>query len=53
MPESELFRAAGAGELGTSEQIRTVARRMLDNPQAKRSLEVFLSQWMRFDRVMA
>jgi hypothetical protein len=26
---------------------------MLDNPQSKRSLEVFLGQWLRFDRVMS
>jgi hypothetical protein len=53
MPNNELLRAAGAGELGTSKQIGNVARRMLDDPQAKRALEVFLTQWMRFDRVMA
>src|SRR5260370_32915342 len=53
MPTAELLRAAEAGELGSPAEIRSVALRMLDNPQTKRSLEVFLAQWMRFDRVMA
>jgi len=52
MPGAELLHAAEAGELGTSSEIRKVARRMLDDPRAKRALEVFLAQWMRFDRVM-
>src|SRR5438445_555886 len=53
MPSADLLRAAEAGELGSSAEIRKTARRMLDNPQTGRSLEVFLAQWMRFDRVMA
>jgi hypothetical protein len=53
MPSAELLRAAEAGELGTPNEIRRVALRMLDNPLSKRALEVFLAQWMRFDRVMA
>ena len=53
LPNDELLRAAAAGELGDAAEIRKVARRMLDNPQTKRSLEVFLGQWLRFDRVMA
>jgi hypothetical protein len=53
MPNEELFKSAGAGELKDSESIRRVARRMMDNPQAKQALEVFLGQWMRFDRVLS
>ncbi len=53
MPGAELFHAAEAGELGSAEAIGRVARRMLDDPRAKRSFEVFLAQWMRFDRVMS
>src|SRR2546428_10392262 len=53
MLSSYLLRAAASTERGTSGEIRKVSRRMLDNPHAKRALEVFLSQWMRFDRVMA
>src|SRR5262249_2912046 len=52
MPGPELLHAAEAGELGTADEIRKVAHRMLDDPRAKRALEVFLAQWMRFDRVM-
>ena len=26
---------------------------MMDTPQARRALDVFLAQWMRFDRVLA
>ncbi len=53
MPGADLFRAAEAGELGSPDQIGRVARRMLDDPRARRSLEVFLAQWMRFDRVLS
>ncbi|MEX2264068.1 MAG: DUF1592 domain-containing protein [Bryobacteraceae bacterium] len=52
MPGDELLRAAEAGELARPEDIKKVAARMMDNPQAKRALEVFLAQWMRFDRVL-
>jgi hypothetical protein len=52
MPSRELFRAAETDELDTPAGIRSMARRMMDNPQAKRAFESFLSQWMRFDRVL-
>jgi hypothetical protein len=52
MPNEELLRAAEAGEFRSGEDIQRVARRMMDNPQAKRALEGFLAQWMRFDRVL-
>jgi hypothetical protein len=52
MPNDELFRAAEAGELKDSESISRTARRMMDTPQARQALEVFLAQWMRFDRVL-
>ena len=51
-PGGELLHAAEAGDLGTAGQIASMARRMMDDPRAKRALEVFLAQWMRFDRVM-
>ena len=53
MPSADLLRAAESGELASPAAVRATARRMIDNPQAKRSLEVFLAQWMRFDRVIA
>jgi hypothetical protein len=53
LPNDELLRAATAGELGRPDEISKVARHMIDNQQSRRSLEVFLGQWLRFDRVMA
>lgn len=53
LPNEDLLRAAGAGKLSGLGDIRVTAERMLDQPQAKRSLESFLAQWMRFDRVLA
>lgn len=50
MPTDELLAAAGRGELNTPEAIRRTARRMLDDPRAKESLDEFTSQWLRFDR---
>ena len=52
MPGAELLHAAQTGQLGTVDQIKSVTRRMMDDPRARRALEVFLAQWMRFDRVM-
>ena len=53
MPSDDMLRAAAKGELSTSEQIEATARRMLDDPRARSSMEEFLAQWMRFDRVLA
>jgi hypothetical protein len=47
MPDEELFRAAESGRLEVEKQ----ARRMLNDERARQSLDVFLSQWMRFDRL--
>ena len=52
MPGGELLYAAQTGHLGTVDEIKKAARRMMDDPRARRALEVFLAQWMRFDRVM-
>jgi hypothetical protein len=52
MPDGELLAAAERGQLATREQVEAAARRMLDDPRAKSSLEEFLAQWMRFDRVL-
>lgn len=51
MPNEVLFRAAAAGELGTPEQVERAARGMLEDPRAQRSMDVFLAQWLRFDRL--
>jgi hypothetical protein len=52
MPSSEMLQAAAAGEFSTRQQIASWARQLLNDPQAKTSLEEFLSQWLRFDRVL-
>ncbi|MBI3697884.1 MAG: DUF1592 domain-containing protein [Acidobacteria bacterium] len=52
MPDDELLRAAGAGELSTPAQIERQARRMLEDARARQALDEFVSQWLRFDRVL-
>jgi hypothetical protein len=52
MPSDELLAAAERGELSTLEQVEAAARQMLQDPRARDSLEEFLAQWMRFDRVL-
>ena len=51
-PDDELLRAADAGELSTAEAVEKQARRMLGDPQARRTLDQFLAQWLRFDRAL-
>ncbi len=51
MPDAELFRAAKAGELRAKTGIERQVRRMLDDPRAQESLDEFLAQWLRFDRL--
>jgi hypothetical protein len=52
MPDDDLLRAAGRGELATPGQVEAAARRMLDDPRARAAMEEFLAQWMRLDRVL-
>jgi hypothetical protein len=52
MPSDELLRAAGEGKLATGEKVEATARRMLEDPRARVAMEEFLTQWMRFDRVL-
>jgi hypothetical protein len=52
LPDEELFRAAAAGQLGVPDQVEKQARRMLQDPRARKALDEFVSQWMRFDRVV-
>ena len=52
MPDAALFRAAAAGELNTRPGFEKAARRMLADPKAHRSVDEFVSEWMRFDRVV-
>ncbi len=52
MPDEELLRAAGAGDLSSAEGIEKQARRMLASPKAREAVDEFLSEWMRFDRLV-
>ena len=53
MPDQALFAAAERDELRSPEQIEAQIRRMLDDPRADQALHEFLSQWLRFDRVLS
>jgi hypothetical protein len=52
MPDVVLLESAAKGELDRPEGLEQIARRMLDNPKARQALDEFISQWMRFDRVL-
>jgi len=52
MPDAELFAAAEHGELATRSGVEKQARRMLADPRARESLDEFVSQWLRFDRLV-
>jgi hypothetical protein len=52
MPDAELLSAATHGELSTPTAVERMTRKMLANPRAHRSLDEFVSQWLRFDRVL-
>lgn len=52
MPDAELFAAAARGDLSTPDGVEKVARQMLAQPRAKESLNEFVSQWLRFDRLL-
>jgi len=51
-PDTELLAAAASGALDTPQGVEKVARGMLDDPRARESLNEFVSQWMRFDRIL-
>jgi len=52
MPDAALFAAAARGALATPEDIERVSRAMLDQPRARDALNEFVSQWLRFDRLL-
>ncbi|MBL8210168.1 MAG: DUF1592 domain-containing protein, partial [Bryobacterales bacterium] len=52
MPDAELFRAAGSGELANEAGIRKQAARLLADAKARQALDEFTSQWLRFDLVL-
>ena len=51
-PDNALLDAAAQGKLETAADMEAMARRMLDDPRAKDGLDEFVSQWLRFDRVL-
>lgn len=51
VPDDELLRAAGAGELQTEDDIRQQATRMLSDPRALRLAWDFHRQWLALDRI--
>ena len=52
MPDNALLDAAAQGGLETAADMERMARRMLDDPRAKDGLDEFVSEWLRFDRVL-
>jgi len=52
MPDSELFRAADAGELETDDQIRAQVRRMLADERAHDTAARFHHAWLGTDAVL-
>jgi hypothetical protein len=52
MPDDALFAAAARGDLNTPAGVEKQARRMLDDGKARQALDEFVSQWLRFDRVL-
>ncbi|HZO12067.1 MAG TPA: DUF1592 domain-containing protein [Polyangiaceae bacterium] len=51
MPDDELLRAAGAGELSSAESIGVQAKRMLADPKAADAIASFHVQWLDLDRL--
>lgn len=51
-PDEALLDAADNGELGSSAALEKIARQMLNDPRARDSVDDFLAQWMRFDRLL-
>jgi hypothetical protein len=52
MPDDVLLQAAARGDLSTPAGVEKAARRTLDHPRARGALDEFVSQWLRFDRIL-
>jgi len=50
IPDDELWRAAGAGELSSPQQLQRQVKRMLADPKARRLSAEFFGQWLGFYR---
>lgn len=51
-PDDALLESAAKGELSTPEGLERATRRLLSDSKAKGGVEEFISEWLRFDRVM-
>jgi Protein of unknown function (DUF1592)/Protein of unknown function (DUF1588)/Protein of unknown function (DUF1595)/Protein of unknown function (DUF1585)/Protein of unknown function (DUF1587) len=51
-PDDALLDAAANGELGTGDQLRAQAQRMLGDERARRTLWGFHRQWLGLDRIL-
>jgi hypothetical protein len=52
VPDDALLDAASRNQLGTESELRAQAKRMLEDPRAKRVLYSFHRQWLGLDRVL-
>lgn len=52
MPDASLMAAAARGDLNTPEGVTRIAQGMLKDPKAHQALDTFVSQWLRFDRML-
>ena len=51
IPDAELLRAAGSGELATNQGIERQAKRLVDDPRAWNKLRDFLLLWLKVDEI--
>jgi len=51
MPDEALLRSAAAGELDTAAGVERAARQLIADPRARESMNDFLVEWLRFDRL--
>ena len=51
MPDDTLLQSAAAGELNSAAGVEKQARRMLQSPKARESVDEFFTEWLRFDRL--
>jgi hypothetical protein len=52
MPDDALLEAAARGDLSTPQGVTKVASAMLQDPRAHQALDEYVSQWLRFDRIL-
>jgi len=51
-PDAALFESAARGALSAPQGVEATTRRMLNDSRARQTLDEFVSQWMRFDRLL-